>query len=301
MVQASFSVSYSTTSSIALLFDGHSSHNTPSVINKAAEEGIIIFCLPLHSTHLAQPINKGCFSILKRYWLEKCHNYLSSIPGNVITMFTFCQVFRRAWTQSMTMENVISGFLTTGVYPINKAAVFIKTPVKSRMANLEAKKIHYLPLYSPSLSRHTSPVHNTSFTTEEILRFQRCYEEGYDLETDVRYNKWVEMYHPQGTPQPSSPHFEELFPFSVSCSPDTSRPEEEKCHGSQSCQLTSVTTLSKFLNEMPNTKVPRKEAKTSARVLTSNENHKMLEEKERKKKEALEEKEKKKMCPIRKK
>ena len=62
------------------------------------------------------------------------------------------------------------------------------------------------------------------------------------------------MYHPQGTPQPLSPHVGELFPFSVSCSPDTSRPEVEKCHGSQSCQLTSVTALSKFLNEMPNTK-----------------------------------------------
>ena len=47
-----------------------------------------------------------------------------------------------------------------------------KKPVKSRMADLEAKKIHYLPLYSPSLSRHTTPLHNTTFTTEEILHFQ---------------------------------------------------------------------------------------------------------------------------------
>ena len=41
------------------------------------------------------------------------------------------------------------------------------------------------------------------------------------------------MYHPQSTPQPLSPHVGELFPFSVSCSPDTSRPEVEKCHESQ--------------------------------------------------------------------
>ena len=69
--------------------------------------------------------------------------------------------------------NVISGFCTTGVYPINRATVFInKTPVKSRMADLETKKIHYLLLYSPSLSRYTSPVHNSTFTTEEILCFQ---------------------------------------------------------------------------------------------------------------------------------
>ena len=51
---------------------------------------------------------------------------------------------------------------------------------------------------------------------------------------------------------------------------------------------------------MPNTKLPRKEAKTSARVLTSNENRKMLKEKKRKKKEALEKKEKKKNVPYKK-
>ena len=62
---------------LLLLLDGHSSHYTPSVINKAAEEeGINIFCLPPHSTHLTQPLNKGCFLILKRYWREECHNYL---------------------------------------------------------------------------------------------------------------------------------------------------------------------------------------------------------------------------------
>ena len=109
------------------------------------------------------------------------------------------------------------------------------------------------------------------------------------------------MYHPQGTPQPLSPHVGEVFPLSVSCSLDISRPEVEKCRGSQVCQLTSITTLSNFLNEMPNTKLLRKEAKTSAYVLTSDENCKMLEEKERKNKETLEEKKKKRMCSRRKK
>ena len=63
--------------SLLLLLDGHSSHYTPSVIIKVAEEGIIMFCLPPHSTHLTQHLDKGCCLILKRYWGEKCHNYLS--------------------------------------------------------------------------------------------------------------------------------------------------------------------------------------------------------------------------------
>ena len=35
------------------------------------------------------------------------------------------------------------------------------------------------------------------------------------------------MYHPQGTPRPLSPHVLEVFPLSISCSPDISRPEVE--------------------------------------------------------------------------
>ena len=28
--------------------------------------------------------------------------------------------------------------------------------------------------------------------------FQRCYEEGYDLTDDERYNLWIKAYHPEG-------------------------------------------------------------------------------------------------------
>ena len=234
---------------LLLLFDGHSSHYSPSVINKAAKEGIILFCLPPHSTYLTQPLDKGYLFIFKRYWWEECHNYLSSNPEKVINKFTFCQVFwlAIAWSRSMTKENVISGFRYTGVFRINRPDVFTKTPVKSRMADLEAKKVHYLLLFSPFPSRHMFPVHNTTFTTEEILRFQWHYEKGYDLETDVQYNKWVEMYYPQGTYHTLHHHMLErflLFLFHVHLI--LLRPEVERFHGFQICQLTLVTTFFQF-------------------------------------------------------
>ena len=36
------------------------------------------------------------------------------------------------------------------------------------------------------------------FEAEEILRFQKRYENGYDLLHDVRYNYWKKKYHPGG-------------------------------------------------------------------------------------------------------
>ena len=50
---------------LLLLLDGHSLHYNPSVISKAAEEKVIIFCLPSHSSHETQPLNKGQFGPLK--------------------------------------------------------------------------------------------------------------------------------------------------------------------------------------------------------------------------------------------
>ena len=53
-----------------LMMDGHSTHFEPSVICMAAKEEVILFCLSPHSTHLTQPLDKGCFGPLKATWKE---------------------------------------------------------------------------------------------------------------------------------------------------------------------------------------------------------------------------------------
>ena len=45
---------------VVLLLDGHSSHFNPEAIAVAAEEKIVIFCLPPHLTHVVQP-HDVCF------------------------------------------------------------------------------------------------------------------------------------------------------------------------------------------------------------------------------------------------
>ena len=44
---------------VLLLLDGHSSHYQPSVVRKAAANDVILFCLPPHTTHLAQLLDKA--------------------------------------------------------------------------------------------------------------------------------------------------------------------------------------------------------------------------------------------------
>ena len=100
---------------ILFMMDGHLTHFEPSVICMAAKEEVILFCLQPHSTHLTQPLDKGCFGPLKAAWKEVCHDYLTRNPGKVVTRYNFSELFGKAWTTcSMNMINVIAGFRTTG-------------------------------------------------------------------------------------------------------------------------------------------------------------------------------------------
>ena len=74
---------------LLLLLDGHSSHYCPDTVRLAAKEQVILFTLPPNTTHLSQPLDKGCFGPLKVAWREVCHHFVSTNPGKVITRYQF--------------------------------------------------------------------------------------------------------------------------------------------------------------------------------------------------------------------
>ena len=53
---------------VLLLLDGHSSHYCPDTIRVVAHHKVIVFALPPNTTHISQPIDKGCFGPLKEAW-----------------------------------------------------------------------------------------------------------------------------------------------------------------------------------------------------------------------------------------
>ena len=133
---------------LLLLMDGHSSHFSPLFVNRAADENIIVFCLPPHSTHKTQPLDKGVFGPLKRVWREECHRYLCEHPGKVISRYQFSYLFGRTWMQAMTPHNICKGFEVTGIYPINRHKILPKKSPKSSTLT-ERTGLKFLPLLTP--------------------------------------------------------------------------------------------------------------------------------------------------------
>ena len=108
-----------------LLLDGHSSHYEPDTIRLAAEEEVIILCLPPHTTHVSQPLDVSFFRPLKVYWSEGCHMYMQENPGRVVTKYQFSSLFSVAWYKAIKPENLISGFRKTGICPFDSSAITV--------------------------------------------------------------------------------------------------------------------------------------------------------------------------------
>lgn len=135
---------------LLLLLDGHSSHYSPSAIRFAAKEQIIVFALPPHTTHVTQPLDRGCFSPLKIAWREVCHAFMAENPGRKVTRFNFYRLFCCTRMNSMTMKNILGGFRVTGVYPVNRNVVEVTDVPNPKPSLTEATGLAFIPLYSPA-------------------------------------------------------------------------------------------------------------------------------------------------------
>lgn len=166
------------------------------------------------------------------------------------------------------------------------------------------------------------------------MHFQRRFEEGYDIDSDSRYNLWKEMHQSFNDVNPvanlgsplshditlvnSNMATHSLVPLfnpymHPSCTPDTFQVVVPVCNSQSQksisndytmlpffyvpqkqfehpANLQQSSTLSKVINKerlVPFCKLPIVPPKHSGKVLTSEENLRAIEEKERKKQEEL--------------
>ena len=101
-----------------LILDGHGSHVTPKFDQFYLEHQIVVLCMPPHSSHLLQPLDVGCFSVLKRAY----GHLVEQIMGrgvNHIDKCEFLPLYRQARQAALHQNNIQAGFATTGLVPYN--------------------------------------------------------------------------------------------------------------------------------------------------------------------------------------
>ncbi|XP_060603827.1 uncharacterized protein LOC132756711 [Ruditapes philippinarum] len=123
---------------ILLLVDGHKTHITMEASNICVENGIEMYCLLEHSSHLTQPLDLRLFGSLKQSWREAVRAYQSENIGEFVTKQTFARVFKEAWRKSAKIEAVITGFQDSGIFPWNPQKVLASVKLEPSTMFIEA-------------------------------------------------------------------------------------------------------------------------------------------------------------------
>ena len=99
-----------------LVLDGHGSHVTPEFDQYCFNHSIIVLCMPAHSSHLLQPLDVGCFSVLKRSYGRLVEKQMG-LGVNHIDKQDFLSLYQQARIEALHTKNVQSGFVATGLVP----------------------------------------------------------------------------------------------------------------------------------------------------------------------------------------
>ena len=206
------------------MMDINSSHYTPEAITEAAQEGIIIFCLPPNTTHAAQPLDVSFFKPLKSYWSQACHSFLADHPDSAVTKLQFSRLFSEAWMKACKPSNIVSGFRKTGICPLNPAAIKITGLLLSGSdsddSNSDAKhgdrsqsrdQTNKDTDSDSSLADATRSPDDSlilQFSAEQLDLFEKRYENGYNIYVEQDYVSWLQLYHPVSLPDDVKPKCE---------------------------------------------------------------------------------------------
>ncbi|EED21622.1 conserved hypothetical protein [Talaromyces stipitatus ATCC 10500] len=114
-----------------LILDGHGNHLTPQFDQICTENNIIPVCMPPHSSHLLQPLNVGCFAVLKRQY-GRLVDQRVRLGFDHIDKYDFLTAFPEARTMAYKAENIQNGFKATGLVPFDPDHVYQKLTVQLR-------------------------------------------------------------------------------------------------------------------------------------------------------------------------
>ena len=105
-----------------LIMDGHNCHITANVITYCMKNSINIVIMPLHCSHMLQPLDVGVFVPLKRA-LASLTDAASQLSSQRMTRIDWVITYMKAREQAMTPRNILAGWTGAGLSPLNPALV----------------------------------------------------------------------------------------------------------------------------------------------------------------------------------
>lgn len=105
-----------------LLYDGHSTHISIDLIEKAQEHNVTILKIPPHSSHLLQPLDLSVMKPLKDVWDQELVKWQRLHVAAKLPKKEFSRLISEIWDH-LDPQIIKNGFSKGGIYPFNRESV----------------------------------------------------------------------------------------------------------------------------------------------------------------------------------
>lgn len=103
---------------IVLIYDGHKSHTRLDWIEHGQANGVILYCLPPHTTHRLQPLDVGCFGPLQVAWFNRCDDILAT-TGEPMELRDVVKEYMAARASAFKGSTILAAWRKSGICPLN--------------------------------------------------------------------------------------------------------------------------------------------------------------------------------------
>jgi hypothetical protein len=89
----------------------------------ARENGVVLFCLPPHTTHALQPLDVSVFKSLKSHFSKAVHALSFAKKDFIVSKREFARAVKTPFERAFSISNIKAGFAKCGIHPFDPNAI----------------------------------------------------------------------------------------------------------------------------------------------------------------------------------
>ena len=102
-----------------VILNGHKSHVSLEVIQKAKHHGVDMISLPSHTFHALQPLDVACFKPFKTALKAYRNIWMVQNSGGKVEKDILAQWVDLSLKKALSPNNIRNGFRATGIWPLS--------------------------------------------------------------------------------------------------------------------------------------------------------------------------------------
>lgn len=108
---------------LVLIQDGHKSHITLELIDEARKNDVEVICIPPHTTHVVQPLDRVLYGPFKAKYSSPVTVLSYAKKDFIVGKNDIARVLRAPLEETFTVKNIKKSFACTGIYPFDPNAI----------------------------------------------------------------------------------------------------------------------------------------------------------------------------------